>query len=107
MWKLAHVAPIFKKGNKQIIKNSRAISLFPVCGKILEIIIFNNLHTYLHTNNLLTKNQSGFRPGDSTTNQLLYLLDEINQAFDSTKSFDVRTVFLEISNVSIKSGLME
>ena len=68
-----------------------------VCGKILEKIIFNNLYSYFHTNNLLTKNQSGFRPGDSTTNQLLYLLDEIHQAFDSTNSFEVRAVFLDIS----------
>ena len=60
-------------------------------------MIFDNLYTYLHTNNLITKNQSGFRPGDSTTNQLLYLLDEINQAFDSTKSFELRTIFLDIS----------
>ena len=28
---------------------------------------------------------------------VLYLLDEIHQAFDSTKSFEVRTVFLDIS----------
>ena len=63
----------------------------------LEKIIFNNLYSYLHTNDLITKNQSGFRPGDSTTNQLLYLLDEIHQAFDSTKSFEVRTLFLDIS----------
>ena len=54
-------------------------------------------YSYLHANNVLTKNQSGFRPGDSTTNQLLYLLDEIHQAFDSTKSFEVRAVFLDIS----------
>ena len=60
-------------------------------------IIFNNLYTYLHTNDLISKNQSGFRPCDSTTNQLLYPLDEINQAFDSTKSFEVRTVFPDIS----------
>ena len=86
-----------KKGDKQLIKNYRPISLLPICGKILEKIIFNNLYTYLHTNNLITKNQSGFRPGDSTTNQLLYLLDEIHQALDSTKSFEVRTVFLDIS----------
>ena len=57
----------------------------------------NNLYAYLHKNNLITKNQSGFRPGDSTTNQLLYLLDEIHQAFDSTKFLEVRTVFLDIS----------
>ena len=97
MWKLANVTPIFKKGNKQFIKNNRPISLLPICGKVLEKIIFNNLYISLHTNNLITKNQSGFRPDDSTANQLLYLLDEIHQAFDSTKSFEVRTVFLDIS----------
>ena len=91
------MTPVFKKGNKQLIKNHRPISLLPICGKILEKIIFNNLYSYFHTNNLLTKNQSGFRPGDSTTNQLLYLLDEIHQAFDSTNSFEVRAVFLDIS----------
>ena len=97
MWKIANVTPIFKKGDKQLIKNYRPISLLPICGKILEKIIFNDLYAYLHTNNLITKNQSGFRPGDSTTNQLLYLLDEIHQAFDSTKSLEVRAVFLDIS----------
>ena len=90
IWKLANVTPVFKNGDKQLIKNYRPISLLPICGKIFEKIIFNNMYTYLHTNNLLTKNQSGFRPGDSTTNQLLYLLDEIHQAFDCTKSFEVR-----------------
>ena len=94
MWKLANVTLIFKKGDKQLIKNYRPISLLPICGKILENNIFNNLYTYLHTNNLITKNQSGFHPGDSTTSQLLYLLDEIHHAFDSTKSFEV---FLDIS----------
>ena len=97
MWKLANVTPIFKKGDKQLIKNYRPISLLPICGKILEKIIFNKLYNYLHSNNLITKNQSGFRPGDSTTNQLLYLLDEIHQAFDSTESYEVRAVFLDIS----------
>ena len=97
IWKLANVTPVFKKGDKQLIKNYRPISLLPICGKILEKIIFNNLYSYLHTNNLLTQNPSGFRPGDSTTNQLLYLLDEVHQAFDSTKSFEVRAVFLDIS----------
>ena len=91
------MTPVFKKGDKQLIKNYRPISLLPIRGKILENIIFNNLYSYPHANNLLTKNQSSFRPGDSTTNQLLYLLDEIHQAFDSTKSFEVRAVFLDIS----------
>ena len=80
-----------------MIKNYRPISLLPICGKILEKLIFNHLYKYLHANNLITKNQSGFRPGDSTSNQLLYLIDEIHQAFDCTESFEVRAVFLDIS----------
>ena len=97
MWKLGNVTPIFEKGDKQLIKNYRQISLLPTCGKIFEKIIFNNLYAYFHTNNLISKNQSGFRPGDSTTNQLLYLHDEIHQAFDSTESVEVGAVFLDIS----------
>ena len=91
------MAPIFKKGDKQLIKNYRPISLLPICGQIFEKFIFNNLYSYLHTNNLIFKNQSGFRPGDSTTNQLLYLNDEIHQAFGCIESFEVRAVFLDIS----------
>ena len=64
IWKLANVTPVYKKNDKQLIKNYRPISLLPICGKLFEKIIFNNLYKYLNTNNLITKNQSGFRPGD-------------------------------------------
>ena len=97
IWKLANVTPIFKKGDKHLINNYRPKSLLPICGKIVEKIIFNQLYSYLHTNNLITKNQSGFRPGISATNQLLFLIDEIHQAFDCTLSVEVRSVFLDIS----------
>ena len=97
IWKLANVTPIFKKGDKQLIANYRPISLLPLYGKIFEKIIFNNLYKHLITHHLITKNQSGFRHSDSTTNQLIDLVDEIHQAFDSTKSLEVRAVFLDIS----------
>ena len=97
IWKLANVTPIHKKEDKQLVKNYRPISLLPICGKIFEKIIFNNLYSYLNVNKLLTKNQSGFRPGDSTTNQLLYLVSEIHEAFEDSKCLEVRAVFLDIS----------
>ena len=96
IWKLANVIPIFKNGDKQSIKNYRPVSLFPICGKIIEKIIFNNLYSYLNVNNLITKNLSGFRPGDSATNQLLYLVNEIHLAFGNPESLEVHAVFLDI-----------
>ena len=64
---------------------------------MFESIMFNNLYKHLITHHLITKNQSGFRPDDSTTNQLIDLVDGIHQADDNTKSLEVRAVFLDIS----------
>ena len=97
IWKLANVTPIFKKGDKQLIESYRPISLLPICGNCFEKIIFNNLYSYLNGNNLITNNQSGFRPGDSTTNQLVYLTNEIHEAFENPHYLEVRAVFLGIS----------
>ena len=38
-------------------------------------------------NNLISKNQSGFRPGDSCINQLLSITHEIYQSFDDNAVF--------------------
>ena len=65
-WKYANVQPIHNKGNRQDKSNYRPISLLPICGKILEKIVFDHVYAFFNTNNLLSKNQSGFRPGDST-----------------------------------------
>ena len=46
-------------------------------------------------NNLISKNQSGFRQGDSCINQLLSITHEIYQSFDN--SLEVRAVCLDIS----------
>ena len=97
LWKVADVTPIFKKEDKQLIKNYRPISLLPICGKIFEKLVFNKLYSYLSANNLITKNQSGFIPGDSCTNQLLFLVNEIHEAFENQSSLEVRAVFLDIS----------
>ena len=46
-------------------------------------------------NDLISQNQSGFKPGDSCTNQLISITHEINQSFDN--GLEVRRVFLDIS----------
>jgi len=96
-WKRSNVTPIHKKNSKQLISNYRPISLLPICGKVFEKIVFNQLYSYLTRNNLITNKQSGFRPNDSTTNQLLDLVDTIHQSFDANNPLEVRAVFLDLS----------
>ena len=50
-----------------------------------------------YKNNLICHNQSRFKPGDSSINQLLSITHEIYQSFDD--GLDVRGVFLDISKV--------
>ena len=69
----------------------------PICGKIFEKIIFNNLYTFFEANNILSPCQSGFRKGDSCISQLLAITQEIFLNFDANPSLDTRGVFLDIS----------
>ena len=83
------------KGDKQILKNYRPISLLPIAGKIFERLLYDKMFEFFIANNLISKNQSGFRPGDSCINQLLSITHEIYQSFDD--NLEVRAVFLDIS----------
>ena len=67
------------------------------CGKIFEKLIFNTIYEYLCVNNLLTPNQSGFRRGDSTINQLIPITHSIYTAFEEFPSRETRAVFLDMS----------
>ena len=45
-WKYANIQSIFKKENREIKSNYRPISLLPICGKILEKIVFDQLYAF-------------------------------------------------------------
>ena len=94
-WKKANVTPIFKKKDKNLVTNYRPISLLPLCGKIFEKIIYDNLYSYIYKNNFITDKQSGYKRGDSTVKQLLSITNEIHKTFDEGK--ELRAVFLDIS----------
>ena len=94
-WKLANVQPIHKKNNRQTKSNYRPISLLPLCGKILEKIIFDQVYSFLDQNRLISSMQSGFRPGDSCIFQLISITSEIYRNFE--RQDETRAVFLDIS----------
>ena len=53
------------------------ISLLPVVEKIFERILYNNIYEFFTQNNLISPNQSGFKPDDLCINQLLSITHEI------------------------------
>lgn len=70
-WKLARVTAIHKKEAKDDMNNYRPISVLSCISKVFERIIYDQLYTYLNDNNLISANQSGFRPFYSTSTALL------------------------------------
>ena len=82
LWKRFNIIPVHKKSDKQLIKNYRSIYLLPIFGKIFEKIIFNKIYSFILEEKLLNPNQSGFRPSDSSVNQLFAVTHEIFEAFD-------------------------
>ena len=96
-WKKGNVVPIKKKNEKNLKENYRIFSLLSIFGKILKKLIFDTLYKHFESNSLLNPNQSDFRLGDSTVNQLLSIVNSISQAFDCNPPLDVRSVYLDIS----------
>ena len=93
-WKEANVVPVYKKNYKQLIENYRPILLLPVCSKIIEGLIYNRMFDFFTENELISHNQSGFKPGDSCINQLLCITHDIYQSLDDI--LETRGVFLHI-----------
>ena len=60
-------------------------------------MIFKDFFNYFHKNELFTKCQRGFLPGDSFNSQLLSIVHDINSSFDCDPTQDVRGIFLDIS----------
>ena len=61
----------------------------------MESCVFKHLYNYLVENQLIRCFQSGFRPGDSTTNQLLLFANIFGKAIDDGK--EIRVMFFDIS----------
>ena len=68
--------------------------MLPICDKILERLIYNKVFEFFTGNELISSNQSGFKPGDSCINQLLCITHDIYQSFDG--GLETRAAFLDI-----------
>ena len=102
-WKKANIVPIYKKNDKKSIKNYRPVSLLPICRKIFERLLYNEMFSFFIENGLISQNQSGFKPEDSCINQLLSITHESYKSFDD--GWEVRGVFLIHQKLLTKFGI--
>ncbi|CAB3994308.1 Hypothetical predicted protein [Paramuricea clavata] len=74
--KQSRVTPIFKDGDKSECENYKPISVISAISKVLETLISDQLALHLNDNNIIVKQQSGFRKCHSTETALLHKTDQ-------------------------------
>ena len=79
------------------MENYTPINFLRFFEKYLKETCFKDLFNYFHKNELFTKCQSGFLPGDSSISLLLSIAHDINSSFDCDPTQDVRRILLDIS----------
>ena len=74
-WRTHLIKPIFKSGDKSLIKNYRPISLLCIVSKVLERIVYKKIIDFVY--NSISFFQFGFLKGRSTLQQMLLLFNAI------------------------------
>ena len=108
VWKEARVVPVHKKSSRSDPKNYRPISLLSVVGKVFERVVATVICHHLSENYLLSSQQFGFRPGRSTSDMLMLLTKNWQDALDEGHATVV--VALDIAGAFDRvwhGGLME
>jgi len=87
-WKVSHITPVFKKGDKTIAANYRPISITSAICRVLERIILNSLLIHLEENKIISESQFGFLKKRSTTTQLIFTFSHWYRAILENKNVD-------------------
>lgn len=92
--KIAHVLPLFKKGEKDDLNNYRPISILPTLSKIFEKHIATQIHKFLKKTSIIHTSQSGFRQYHSCQTALINLTEKWLGNIDNGNTVGV--VFLDL-----------
>ena len=93
-WTGAIIIPIHKSGNKNDPDNYRGVSLLSILGKVFAHILNKRLSWWQEENNKIAEEQSGFRTGYSTMDNV-FVLYAIVQRYLTKKSGKVYVCFVD------------
>ena len=85
--KSANITPVFKKNDRTDKTNYRPVSVLLSLSKVFERWIYKQLSVYF--DQILSKQQCGFRKGFNTQHSLLKLLKKWRQSLDQGLVFGV------------------
>ena len=83
-WATGIIVPIFKKGDRKLPANYRAITLTSNISKMFTYLLNRRLCEWLELNDLLSRSQYAYRKGYSTTDAVFVLNSVITQSLAST-----------------------
>ena len=83
LWKDAKVVPVFKAGDSDDVDNYKPISILNCRSKIIKKVVFDHFYSFLTSEDLLHRLQSGFRRKHSTETALIQLIDSIYKGMDN------------------------
>lgn len=89
-----NVAPIFKKGKKEDLRNYRPVRLTPP-GKVMEQLILRTISRNMKENKIVSSSQYGFTKGKSRLTNLISFFDEMTSLVDEGGAIDI--IFLDFS----------
>ena len=108
IFKIAQVTALYKRaGLKSSKLQYRPISLLPTLSKVMESIIHERLLEHFNKNNIISERQAAYLKGDSTIQQLLFIVHFIRTSW--TKGKMTQGIFLDVSAAFDKcwhSGLL-
>ena len=104
-WMKGCIIPFPKKGDHGLAKNYRGITLTSIAAEIYNALLLNRMEPKI--DNILRKNQNGFRRNRSTTSQILTIRRILEGV--RAKNQQVTILFVDFTNAfdSIHRGKME
>ena len=93
--KQAKVTPIYKSGPKNVASNCRPISLLSPISKVFEKLLYVRLEKFFSLQNVITKQQFGFRKRYSTEMAIMNLTNKLRQSKD--EGYFTCCIFLDLS----------
>ena len=83
--KIAKLIPLYKKDEPSVLGIYRPISLLPEISKLVERVLFNQIHNFGNRNNLYYGSQYGFREKHSTELAAAEVIDRVIKKMDSNE----------------------